>query len=57
VDPFGEQLHEIRAPHGGLIGEMRTVPATRIGDWTHAVLPVAGRVPTGSDLQTLRTLP
>ncbi len=56
VDPFGEQLHEIHAPHGGLIGEMRTVPATRIGDWTYAVLPVAGTVPTGSDLQALRSM-
>lgn len=56
VDPFGDRLAEIRAPHAGLVGEMRTIPACRIGDWTYAVLPVVGTVSRGASLESLEQL-
>lgn len=56
VDPFGATLTEIRAPHGGMIAELRTIAATRIGDWTYAVLPVVGRVRHGAELAELHEL-
>jgi len=56
IDPFGKRLAEIRSPHSGMIAEMRTIPATRIGDWTHAVLPVMGTIESGADLTAVRAM-
>lgn len=43
-DVFGHTLAEITAPHAGRVMEMRTVPVTRTGDWTYAVLPEVCRI-------------
>ena len=44
VDPFGDELARLEAPVAGVVAELRTVPATRTGDWAYAVLPVVAEV-------------
>jgi predicted deacylase len=56
VDPFGRQLAGITAPHAGLVAEMRTIPACRVGDWTYAVLPVLGTISPSAGLEALEEL-
>ncbi|NUP74934.1 MAG: hypothetical protein HOQ07_09860 [Sinomonas sp.] len=55
VDPFGDELEAIHAPHAGFIAELRTIPATRIGDWTYAVLPVVGELTATAELAEMRS--
>jgi uncharacterized protein len=50
VDVFGSELARVEAPVSGLVIEYRTLPVTRTGDWTYAVIPVVAQVDAGTRL-------
>ena len=53
VDVFGSELARIEAPVSGIVISYRTLPVTRTGDWTYAVIPVVAQVDAGTRLADL----
>jgi predicted deacylase len=53
VDVFGNVLATERALVSGVLVECRTVPVTRTGDWTYAVIPVMATADRGTSLSDL----
>lgn len=50
VDVFGSELARVEAPVSGVVIEYRTLPVTRTGDWTYAVIPVVAQADAGTRL-------
>jgi uncharacterized protein len=50
VDVFGSELARVEAQVSGLVISYRTLPVTRTGDWTYAVIPVVAQVDAGTRL-------
>jgi uncharacterized protein len=44
VDVFGSELARMEAQVSGIVVSYRTLPVTRTGDWTYAVIPVVAQV-------------
>jgi predicted deacylase len=53
VDVFGNELAVERATVSGILVEYRTVPVTRTGDWTYAVIPVVATATAATSLADL----
>ena len=50
VDVFGSELARVEALVSGMVISYRTLPVTRTGDWTYAVIPVVAHVDAGTRL-------
>jgi predicted deacylase len=50
VDVFGSELARVEAQVAGIVISYRTLPVTRTGDWTYAVIPVVAEVNAGTQL-------
>ncbi len=50
IDVFGSELARVEAPGSGIVVSYRTLPVTRTGDWTYAVIPVVAQVSAGTHL-------
>jgi uncharacterized protein len=53
VDVFGSELARIKARDSGIVISYRTLPVTRTGDWTYAVIPVVASADAGTRLADL----
>ncbi|GAC1644619.1 MAG: succinylglutamate desuccinylase/aspartoacylase family protein [Chloroflexota bacterium] len=50
VDVFGSELARVESLCSGILISYRTLPVTRTGDWTYAVIPVVAEAGAGTQL-------